>query len=296
MTDLKIKDHRVVSAVTTAGDLEADCFIIAPGHSAHETYRMMMRNGVLFRTKQFALGCRVEHLQKLINEAQWGRPTLPGVKAAEYRLTAKTSEDLPVYTFCMCPVGIIVPATPYEKTNIVNGMSYYLRNHKFSNAACVAGVNMDTLLGRKTSPEEALDFLGTLENRFYEYAHGYQAPSCRIQDFIDQKETSQTIVSSYPLGLAPAPLWELLPSPVSRAIREGLKIFARKLKGFETGAILGLESKTSAPVQAIRDEARRCAGFDNLYITGEGSGHSGGIISSAADGIRTAMRVAEISG
>ncbi len=216
--------------------------------------------------------------------------------AAEYRLTAKNPGSLPVYTFCMCPGGMIVPATPYENTNIVNGMSLYLRNKKFANAACVAGVNMDTLLGREITPMEALDWLGALENKFFEYTTGYQAPFCRIQDFIDRKAPDRTAESSYPLGLKLAPLWELLPSEISSAIREALTVFSRKLKGFETGVIMGLESKTSSPVQVIRDENRLCARFENLFIAGEGSGHSGGIISSATDGIRTAMRIIEMSG
>ncbi len=296
LQDLKIKSNRVVAAITDTGTLEADYFIIAPGHSAHETYRMLMRKDVLFRTKSFAIGCRVEHPQELINLAQWGQKTLPGVMAAEYRLTSKNPGNLPVFTFCMCPGGVIVPATPYEKSNIVNGMSLYLRNKKFANAACVAAVNIDKLLGRKITPMEALEWLGTLENKFYEYANGYQAPFCLIQDFINQKEPSQTVESSYQLGLKPAPLWELLPAEISNSIREGLKVFSRKIKGFETGVIMGLESKTSSPIQVVRDQNRLCAGFENLFIAGEGSGHSGGIISSASDGIKAAMRIIEFSG
>ncbi len=296
LQDVKIKNRRVVSAVTDAGDMDADYFIIAPGHSAHETYRMLMRRGVLFRTKNFAIGCRVEHPQELINMAQWGQTTLAGAKAAEYRLTAKNPGSLPVYTFCMCPGGIIVPATPYENTNIVNGMSLYLRNKKFANAACVAGISMDKLMGREISPLEAIEWLAALENRFYEYSGGYQAPFCGVRDFIDQKEPSRTVESSYPLGLKPAPLWELLPQAVSSSLRDGLRVFSKKLNGFETGTIMGLESKTSAPVQAVRDENRLCAGFENLFIAGEGSGHSGGIISSACDGIRTAIQLINRSG
>ena len=131
----------------------------------------------------------------------------------------------------------------------------------------------------ETSPMEAIEWLGALENRFYEYSSGYQAPFCRIQDFMERTEPAEPVETSYPLGLTPAPLWELLPPAVSAALRAGLRVFSRKINGFDTGIIMGLESKTSAPVQAIRDENRRCAGFKNLFIVGEGSGHSGGIIS-----------------
>jgi len=293
LEDLTIERGRVVEAVISSSGIEADCFVIAPGHSAYETYRMLIGRGVPFRTKNFAIGSRVEHPQELINLAQWGRASLPGVKAAEYRLTFNAQGHLPVYTFCMCPGGAVIPATAYADTNIVNGMSYYRRAGRFANAACVAAVSLDSLLGRSISPTEALDWLGSLEHSFYEYSNGFAAPACRITDFLTQKEPSNVLESSYPLGLKPAPLWEMLPSHVSGAIAEGLKDFARKIKGFETGAILGLESKTSSPIQAVRDRTGLCAGFENLYLVGEGSGYAGGIISSAADGIKAALHIAE---
>lgn len=299
LEDLTIQNQRVAAAVTSAGVIEADYFILAPGNSAHETFRMLMDCKVRFRTKNFAIGCRVEHPQELINQAQWGRPKLPGVKAAEYRLTAKNPNLPPAYTFCMCPGGVVVPAAAYERTNIVNGMSRYRRNGNFANAACVAAVDLSLLLKREVSPPEALDWLAGLENRFFEVAGGYQAPFCTIREFINKKssanESAKPPESSYPLGLLPAPLWEMLPHPVEQALRAGLKEFSRKLKGFDTGIIMGLESKTSSPIQAIRDDRRRCAGFDNLFLAGEGSGHSGGIISSAADGISAALAIIEVS-
>lgn len=291
MEDLKAKNGWVTKVLTTVGEIEADHVIIASGHSAHETYRMLMRRGVMFRTKSFALGSRVEHPQEIVNLAQWGREALRGVKAAEYRLTSRQDGCLPVYTFCMCPGGMVVPATAYDDTNIVNGMSRYSRDGKFANAACVAGVHPDRLVGRQATPQEVLDWLGMLEAKFYQYSNGFQAPFCGIQNFIDQKESAGLFDSSYPFGLKPAALWELLPSEVGRSIRQGLKVFSTKVKGFETGSILGLESKTSSPVQVLRENGGRCAGFENLYMVGEGSGHAGGIISSGADGIRAAMHI-----
>jgi uncharacterized FAD-dependent dehydrogenase len=292
LKDIEISNGKVVAAFTSAGDIPADVVVIAPGHSAHETYRMLIKNNVQFRTKNFAIGCRIEHPQELINTAQWGRASLPGVKAAEYRITAKGSDTtLPVYTFCMCPGGIVVPATAYADANIVNGMSRYKRNGRFANAACVAGLNLESLLGRDVEPLEALDWLSNLEQRFYEYAKGYQAPFASISGFINKKVASRSVESSYPLGLSAAPLWDLLPVEVSSSIASGLMSFNKKLKGFDTGTIMGLESKTSSPVQALRDDQRRCPGFSNLYLAGEGSGWSGGIISSGVDGIKTAMAI-----
>ena len=292
LEDIKVEGGRVVEAVTSAGGIEADHCIIAPGHSAYETYRMLMKRGVEFRTKNFALGSRVEHPQELINVAQWGREELPGVKAAEYRLTSRGDGTLPVYTFCMCPGGVVVPASAYAHINIVNGMSRYKRDGTFANAACVAAVSLEGLTGRETSALEALDWLEALEEKFFRYAEGFAAPCCTIGDFIARKESGAIFPSSYPLGLKPAPLWELLPPSVSDALREGLKDFSRKIRGFETGTIMGLESKTSSPVQVVRDKSGLCTGFENLYVVGEGSGWAGGIISSGADGIQAAMHIA----
>jgi hypothetical protein len=291
LEDLKIEGGKVLEAITASGRIEADYFIVAPGHSAFETYRMLIRRGVAFRTKNFALGSRVEHPQEIINKAQWGRESLAGVKAAEYRLTSKGDGILPVYTFCMCPGGVVVPATAYKNTNIVNGMSRYQRNGKFANAACVAGVHPDKLIGRQATPLEALDWLEALEESFYIYSDGFKAPFSSIQGFINKKDPFRIVESSYALGLKPAELWDLLPAEVSSSMREGLKDFSRKIKGFETGSIMGLESKTSSPIQALREKDRRCTGFENLYLVGEGSGCSGGIISSGADGIKAAMNI-----
>ena len=291
LKDLKIENKRAQEAITTLGGIEADEFVVAPGHSAYETYRMLIKRGVKFRTKNFAIGCRVEHLQEVINNAQWGQKSLPGVKAAEYRLASKGDGNLPVYTFCMCPGGSIIPASAYKNTNIVNGLSLYNRDGKFANAACVAGVNLDRLIGRQTSPLEALDWLENLEKRFHEYSDGFNAPFCGIKDFINREVRLSNVESSYPLGLKPAALWDLLPFQVSSSIREGLKDFSRKIKGFEAGTIMGLDSKSSSPIQVLREENRLCSGFENLYVAGEGSGYSGGIISSGADGIKAAMAI-----
>ncbi len=293
LQDLKIENNRATQAVTSSGSIEADYFIIAPGHSAYETYRMLIRRGIQFRTKNFALGSRVEHPQRLINKAQWGREDLPGVKAAEYRLTSQGEGRLPVYTFCMCPGGTVVPAAAYQDTNIVNGMSRYQRSGQFANAACVAGIHPDRLLGREAGAEEVLDWLHALEESFYQYSAGFAAPFCSIRAFIDKKEGTDIVESSYPLGLRPAPLWDLLPAGISSSLREGLRDFSRKIKGFETGIIMGLESKTSSPIQALREKDLSCIGIENLYIVGEGSGCSGGIISSGADGIKAAMHIIE---
>ncbi len=288
-------NNRTVKAVRIGTkEYIADSIIIASGHSSYDTYRMLMQYGVNFKIKNYAIGARVEHPQKLINTAQWGVSSLNGVKAAEYRLTSNTEGFLPVYTFCMCPGGIVVPATAVKEGNIVNGMSNYQREGLFSNAACVAAVNLEKLLGKTVTAENALRWTEDLEYSFYRT--GYKAPACSIHDFLTKSNSPTAPVgedTSYPMGLESAALWELLPLKISNSLRQGLKDFSHKLKGFEKGTIMGLESKTSAPIQVIRDSTGLCEGFTNLYMAGEGSGYSGGIISSASDGLKTAMGIME---
>lgn len=291
LEDLIIENGTIAAVVTNKGTFTADHILIAPGHSAYDTYRMLMRRGVQFRVKNFALGTRMEHSQELINRAQWGVTHLAGVKAAEYRLTSNGDGIFPVYSFCMCPGGIVVPAAATATTNIVNGMSLYNRDGQYANAACVAGIKLSAMVKHDISPAEALDWVESLETTFYNAAPGFQAPACTIGEFLSGKTGTNVISSSYTLGLKRAPLWELLPLPVSSALRAGLKDFCRKMRRFEAGTLLGLESKTSSPIQVVREPLGRCTGMNNLYVIGEGSGFSGGIISSAVDGVTCAVGI-----
>lgn len=289
LDSLMLKGKRATGVVTTKGDFEADHVILATGHSAYDTYRMLIHKGISFGTKNFAIGHRIEHPQHLINQAQWGRESLPGVKAAEYRLSTKTRSGLGVYSFCMCPGGTVVPAAAFKEKSVVNGMSHYQRDGYFANAGCVAGVHPDILLGHTSSPLEILDWMDELEASFYAHANAYVIPAIRAADYMRRSESGSIGRSSYPLGLESAPLYDMVPEKVSRAIAEGIGDFSRKLRGFDRGMLMGLESKTSSPIQVARDREGKCEGFENLYFVGEGSGYAGGIISSAADGVRCAM-------
>ncbi len=289
LLDIEVKDGKIASVETTNGTLDVDYLYIATGHSSYDTYRMLMRKGVPFQHKNFALGYRVEHAQKWINQAQWGRETLPGVKAAEYRLTTQNDPNHPVYTFCMCPGGTIVPAAAYPGQNIVNGMSMYDRGGEFANAACVAGVQIEKLLGKEVSPLEALDWLESLEQKFFAVSSDYKAPAVSIRSFLNKKLHGVTPKSSYALGLEEFPIWTLLPPSVVTALQTGLQNFSRKVKGYEYGTLMGLENKSSAPIQVLREKNGQVEGFENLFVIGEGSGYAGGIISSAADGVRSAI-------
>lgn len=293
VTDITVADGRVTALSFTgpqSGSLDVAAALFAPGHSSYATFRMLMRRGVPFRTKPFAVGCRAEHPQELINEAQWGVKRLDGVKAAEYKLTSVEPGVLPIYSFCMCPGGVVVPATAQEGLSVVNGMSRYLRDGRFANAAVVAAVSSDELFGRPgIAPEAALEELEALERRWYAATGSYAVPAMMIADLLSGRSGGALPAHSYPLGAVPYDIATLLPERVVVSLKRGLEHFSRKLKGYETGVLLGLESKTSCPVQAHRDKGGKTEGFDNLYICGEGSGWSGGIVSSAADGIKVSL-------
>jgi uncharacterized FAD-dependent dehydrogenase len=293
LTDLVLQPGHITEAMAGTEPIAGDYFIVAPGHSAFETYRMLIERGIQFRTKNFAIGCRAEHRQEEINRAQWGIGKLAGVKASEYRLTSEADGKHSVYSFCMCPGGMVVPAATYSHLNIVNGMSNYRRNGQFANAGCVAGIHPDQLAGRQVTALEALQWLEDLEHSFHTFSGGYMAPFCSISDFINGTEPRTIPETSYPLGLKPAPLWNMLPQVVTSALREGLKDFEHRLRGYSKGILLGLESKTSSPIQVLREKNGLCTGFDNLFLAGEGSGYAGGIVSSAADGIKIAMQIVE---
>ena len=291
VTGLEMFDKKCKGIFSTKGSVECDYLIVAPGHSSYQTYRMLNRHGIRFRIKPFAIGVRVEHSQQLINLSQWGASALPGLKAAEYKLTYTATNGLPVYSFCMCPGGRVVPSAPENRQNIVNGVSDYARNSPFANSAIVAGTDIQAVLKKEVSLEEALQWMEDLERKVFDLSGSYDVPGIVIHDFIENRASTIIPSNSFPFRVFPFTFEGLLPPETMVALREGMVDFKKKIKGFETGIMLGLESKTSSPVQVVRDEHRRCDSFENIFIVGEGSGYAGGITSSAVDGVKAAMEI-----
>ncbi len=290
LLNFKFNNGVVESIDTEKGVIEADYFIFAIGHSSIDTLQMLIKNQVKFKTKGFAIGSRVEHHQELINKAMWKVAEIPGIKAADYAVTYDDDKNFPCYSFCMCPGGMVVPAAYRKGVNLVNGMSNYKRNYPFANSAIIAAFGIDEILRREVEPLEALDWIVNLEEKFYEFSNSYNAPAVNVIDFLNNKQSSTFGKSSYPFELLTADFNTLLPKKVINSMKAGLQEFHKKIKGFETGILIGLESKTSSPIQVIRD-GMKCAGFENLYLAGEGTGLSGGIVSSAADGIKVAFDI-----
>ena len=279
--------------------LRTNAVVLAPGHSARDTIRMLSELGVPMEAKNFAVGFRVSHPQALINEAQYGISDPEEMKrlhlaATSYKLTARAKDGHGVYSFCMCPGGYIVNASSEPGRLAVNGMSDYQRDAKRANSAIVMTVGAEDFGGEGVL--DGLVFQEKLEEKAFRLADG-KVPVQRFSSF-EEKKTDTELPPKEELCIkgeyAPGALHELLPSQLSEDFAEGMHQFGRKIKGFdqEECYVVGLESRTSSPVRILRGESGESV-IKGLYPCGEGAGYAGGIMSAAVDGIRTAEWVAK---
>ncbi|HSW59506.1 MAG TPA: FAD-dependent oxidoreductase, partial [bacterium] len=203
LTDI-YKTNEKITAVEVSGKhsgkIDGDIFVFAPGHSSFNLYRLLLKNNVELSTKPFAIGFRVEHLTETINLAQWGKRSLPGVKAAEYRL-AESFDNSSVFSFCMCPGGKVVQSSPENGLSVVNGMSNYSRSGIFSNSAVVTPFKIEELSNAPVSPLTALDLLEDLEKKFYNSTDSFDVPATNITDLINGKTTNRFSSSSYSFNI-----------------------------------------------------------------------------------------------
>ncbi len=290
---VKHGDH-VTGVMTNRGHISAGAVILAIGHSARDTYETILQDGYAVEVKPFSIGVRVEHLQAEIDEALYGRfAGHPALGHAEYQLSYDTSHR-GVYSFCMCPGGIVVPAASEEETVVVNGMSYHARDGKNANSAIAVSIQPADHGG---TPASAIAFQRQIERAAY-VAGGssYAAPVITMGDFLNgicQHEPSRilpTYMDGQSVRLASPDTY--LPSVVTDALRSAMPAFEKRIKGFTTpdACITGAETRTSAPLRILRDpEMRTALGCTNLYPAGEGAGYAGGITSAAIDGIRCAL-------
>ena len=294
VADLLVKDGRVCGVVDAAGNkIEASAVILATGHSARDVYELFARRGWLLEAKPFALGVRVEHPQELINEIQYhGRGYSRLLPPATYSLVTQVGGH-GVFSFCMCPGGVIVPAATAGGQQVVNGMSNAARNSGFANSGIAVTVAPEDVGGGDW--HSLLDFQKRVEQRAFEAAGGcIDAPSQRLVDFLRRKPSSRLNKSNYMGHCVSAPLHEMLPDFVVDSLIQGFKDFDRKMHGFitEEASLLAVESRTSSPVRIPRDkETLQHPQLQGLYPCGEGAGYAGGIVSSALDGMRCAEAI-----
>lgn len=302
VTDIeKCPDGRFrVTAVPSSGEgsgekYESEKVILATGHSARDIYRLFDNKGWELQAKGFALGVRVEHPQSLINRIQYHGKYQPFMPAAEYSFVTQI-EGRGVFSFCMCPGGILVPSSTGPGETVLNGMSNSARNSKWANSGVVVSVEPEDFPEySKYGALSLLHFQSDVEKAMFDFSGSIKAPAQRMMDFCRRTVSAGLPATSYHPGAVSAPLHELLPEHVSLRLKYAFpEIGNRKMKGYYTNEalLLGVESRTSSPVRIPRDpETLEHVQVSGLYPCGEGAGYSGGIVSSALDGINCAARV-----
>ncbi|MBI5520288.1 MAG: hypothetical protein HY916_09535 [Desulfovibrio sp.] len=277
-------------------EIVSSCVVLAVGHSARDTFSMLHASGLPMEQKPFAIGCRVEHPQALVDRAQLrdlaGHPALG---AADYKLAHQAASGRGVYTFCMCPGGQVIAAASEAGGVVTNGMSLHARDGVNANSAVLVGVTPADMGG--AHPLAGVDFQRRWERLAFELGgRNFRAPAQTVGDFLAGRASRRlgTVAPSYTPGVAPADMTGCLPDYVCAAMAEGIQAFDRKLRGFaDAGALLtGVETRSSSPVRMLRGADMQSVGLPGLFPAGEGAGYAGGIVSSAVDGLRVAEAVA----
>lgn len=307
--NFSVKNDAITSVHTANGNrIDGDAVILATGHSARDIFYLLDAKNLLVEFKPFALGVRVEHPQALIDSIQYHvAPRGDFLPPASYSLVHQV-EDKGVFSFCMCPGGIIAPAATNENEIVVNGWSPSKRNNPFANSGMVVTADKKDLIDfaplknyratmdlNKKTPFLGLHFQQMVEKNAFKLGGGnLQAPAQRLSDFVSSKKSSNLPDCSYLPGITSADLKEVLPDFIHRALQEGFKKFGQKMKGYLTNeaVVVATESRTSSPVRIPRDaQTLRHPQVKNLYPCGEGAGYAGGIVSAAMDGERVAATV-----
>jgi hypothetical protein len=291
VTGLRIFQGRLQGIVVhNQEEIDAPILLLGSGHSARDTYRMLGHAGVAMQSKPLAVGLRVEHSQRLIDRIQYGssagHPRLP---PAEYQLTYRSSQGRGVYSFCVCPGGAVIAASSEPGGLVTNGMSLFRRNSPWANGALVIQVGLEDFGAQ--GPFAGVEFQRRWEEKAFQLGGGnYHAPAQGLSDFLEGREPSSLGKTSFRPGITPARLEECLPRFVAESLREALPFFNRKMRGFTSpeAMLLGIETRTSAPLRILRGEDCQSLNVRGLYPIGEGSGYAGGIVSSALDGLKAA--------
>ncbi len=304
MTDVLIdtrKGERTIAGIALANGetIDATDVVMAPGHSARDTFEMLVARGVFFEPKPFSIGVRIEHPQSVIDRARHGK--FAGDKilgAADYKLSHRAKNGRTVYSFCMCPGGTVVAAASEPGRLVTNGMSQYSRKERNANAGIVVGVTpADFFEDAKKNPLAGIAFQRHWEEAAYKAGgEDWRAPVQLVGDFLQGRPSTslRSVLPSYAPGVVPTDLSLCLPDYAIEAIREALPVFGRQIAGFDRddAVMTGVETRTSCPVRMTRGEDRQSLSTKGLYPAGEGAGYAGGILSAAIDGIRTAQAVA----
>jgi uncharacterized FAD-dependent dehydrogenase len=298
MERLALEDRRVKGVVTEKGAIDAARVVLAMGHSARDLFQALLEQGVPMEAKPFALGVRAEHPQAMIDAAQYraGTPRPKTLPPADYRLTHQ-EKDRGVYSFCMCPGGMIVPTATEAETVVVNGMSTARRSTPFANSGVVVQVTLEDLLREtgRNDPLVGVEFQRMLERAaFVAGGRSYRAPAMLASDFVARRASGRVADTHFRPGLTASDLRAVLPSFITDGLAAGLARFDRIVPGYASSEanLIAVESRTSSPIQIPRDPRTLAVqGFEGLYVAGEGPGYAGGITSAAIDGLKVAHQV-----
>lgn len=290
LTDIEIVDNKIKSIVVDNDKIDCDTLILAIGHSAYDTFKMLYEKGIIMHTKPFAVGVRVQHLQDDINYIQYGRKYKNILPAASYKLTTHTKNNRGVYTFCMCPGGYVVNASSLKKRLAINGMSYHKRDSKNANSAVIVTVNQNDFGNNYNS---GIDFQKLLEEKAYNLGQG-KIPVQLYKDYKNNIKSSSfgKIKPLFKGQYEFANIRDIFPDYINDALIEGIENMSKKIPGFNDGDTIlsAVESRTSSPIRIDRNENMEC-NIRGIYPIGEGAGYSGGITSSAVDGIKAFEKI-----
>ncbi len=299
ITDINLDGNTISSIVDQENKVYAvQNLILATGHSARDIFAVLHTHDIAIEAKPFALGVRIEHPQHLIDKIQYGQQNREdNLPASSYRVVYQVRER-GVFSFCMCPGGLIVPAATAPGEIVVNGMSLSKRDSPYANSGFVTEIRLDELASLGYSGIFGpLHFQQEVEKTMFEAGDGSQkAPALTMTDFVEKKSTSKLNPTSYIPGLINAPLYDLLPKQVYNRIARGLQLVGEKMPGLYTAEanVVGVESRTSCPIRIPRDKKTyKHTQIVNLYPCGEGAGYAGGILSAAMDGQRVAQAICE---
>ena len=299
VTDLLINNGKIEGVIVNDNEeYTADAVIVATGHSARDIFYIYHKYNILLEPKSFAMGVRIEHPQELINQIQYHTELKdPNLPPASYNL-ACNFEGKGIYSFCMCPGGIIVPAATAPGEIVVNGMSLSQRDSPFANSGFVVAVDeKDWKKYENMYPFSALHLQMEVEHTAFELANRTQkAPAQRLTDFMNDRVSADLPPTSYIPGLTSAPLHDTLPKFIMKGLKTGVNIFNKYMKGYysEEAQIVAVESRTSSPIRVLRDrESFMNMSVKGLFPAGEGAGYAGGIVSAALDGENCAGAVAQ---
>lgn len=311
MEELLVKDGRICGILTNKGEFLAPAVVLATGHSAKDVYRRLHDDGIALEAKGFAVGVRLEHPSELIDRIQYHSPKGRGkyLPAAEYSFTTQV-DGRGVYSFCMCPGGVVIPSASAPGELLVNGMSPSHRGGAWSNSGMVVQVNPEDVLLPEMqidcedivpvpddSPLRVMNFQQRLEHLCWIMGNRKQtAPAQRMTDFVRGKLSYDLPRSSYAPGLISSPMHFWLPKFISTRLQRGFEQFGRTSRGFLTGeaTMIGVETRTSSPVRIVRDnDTLQHIQIEGLFPCGEGAGYAGGIVSAAVDGERCAISAYE---